>query len=388
MFSSQTNWQLQPNRLSLLIEEKKKNGDPLLDLTISNPLQSDIEYPVDVILAALGKPESLSYAPEPRGLLSAREAVVRYYAAKQIQVDPKQIVLTASTSEVYSFLFTLLCEAGDTVLIPAPSYPLFEHLAQLSHVSTRSYQLRYDGEWHIDIDSLWRALTSATKAIVVVSPHNPTGMFLKNEELGALNEMCAKHNLALIVDEVFADYGFDDDSRRVRCTAANSPSLTFTLNGISKLCGLPQLKLGWIVVSGEEGVRSEALQRLEMIADTFLSVNTPVQSALPELLAASVLVRGQILTRVHQNYQFLMQALSVDSPLSLLHVEGGWSAVVRVPKTKSEEEWALWLLHESGVHAFPGYFFEFPTDGHLVLSLLTEPRVFRKGVGEMLRLIR
>ncbi len=388
MFSSQTNWQLQPNRLSQLLEEKKKAGERILDLTVSNPLQSNIEYPVELLLAALGKPESLSYAPEPRGLLSAREAVARYYAAKQIQVDPIQIVLTASTSEAYSFLFTLLCEAGENILVPAPSYPLFEHLARLNHVNTHSYKLRYDGEWHIDIDSLGRALTSATKAIVVVSPHNPTGMFLKNEELEALNEACARHKLALIVDEVFVDYGFDDDSRRVRCTAANSPPLTFTLNGISKLCGLPQLKLGWIVVSGEEGVRSEALQRLEMIADTFLSVNTPVQSALPELLAASVLVRSQILTRVHQNYQFLMHALRIDSPLSLLHVEGGWSAVVRVPKTKSEEEWALWLLQESGVHVFPGYFFEFPTDGHLVLSLLTEPCVFRKGVQEMQRLIR
>ncbi|MBI5472979.1 MAG: pyridoxal phosphate-dependent aminotransferase [Ignavibacteriae bacterium] len=386
MFSARTNWHLQPNNLAQLLAEKKNGGNPILDLTISNPLQAAFAYPVEAIRNVLSKPASISYSPDPIGLLSAREAVAQYYLAKHIVVDPLQIVLTASTSEAYTFLFKLLCNAGDSVLVPAPSYPLFEHLAQLDHVETKAYQLRYDGEWHIDFSSIRNALTSSTKAIIVVSPHNPTGMFLKAEELAMLNSIANNAGIALIIDEVFADYGFDDDARRAESTAANNSSLTFTLNGISKSCGLPQLKLGWIVASGEGA--SEALQRLEMIADTYLSVNTPVQVALAELLELSATVRAQIQSRTRQHYHFLKQQIDTDSPLSILNAEGGWSAVVRIPNTKSEEEWAIELLRESGVYVHPGYFFEFSTNGYLIVSLLTAPEIFRRGVGEIVKLIR
>jgi len=388
VFSSRTDWHRQPNRLSQLLGERRKNGKPIYDLTISNPTEAGIEYPSEDILDALAQPQSLRYNPNPQGLLSAREAVAGYYEAKQIDVPPSNIILTASTSEAYSHLFTLLCEEGDNVLVPTPSYPLFEFLAQLNHVSIQHYHLRYDGEWLVDIESVKRAITPSTKAIVVINPHNPTGMFLKSEELRALSEECAKHSLALIADEVFAEYAFSRDDRRVASTANHDDILTFTLNGISKSCGLPQLKLGWIVASGKEEVKSEALQRLEIVADTFLSVNTPVQVALPVLLKTGEVVQQRIRERVEANLTHLRNAIGKNSPLSLLSSEGGWYAILKIPNTRSEEEWALKLLDEVGVYVFPGYFFEFQESSYFVLCLLTERGVFEKGIGEMIKIIQ
>jgi aspartate/methionine/tyrosine aminotransferase len=379
MFSSRTNWHRQPNRLSQSLDERRRSGKLIFDLTISNPTEAGIEFPSEEILSAIAQPQSLLYTPDPKGLLSAREAIAEYYFSKRIDVHPSQIVLTASTSEAYSFLFTLLCKAGDDVLIPTPAYPLFEFLSQLNHVHLKPYHLRYDGEWHIDVDSVRRTISSSTKAIVVINPHNPTGMFLKREERRALSEVCQEKNLALIVDEVFVDYGLQIGENIVGSTAGNSSALTFTLNGISKLCGLPQLKLGWIVVSGSGEEKSEALHRLEIIADTFLSVNTPVQVALPQLLKSGEVVRQRIRERVETNLYFLKNSLSKNLPISLLESEGGWYAILKIPNTKSEEEWVLQLLDEAGVYVFPGYFFEFQESGYLILSLLTTRDVFEKG---------
>lgn len=387
MFSSRTNWHRQPTKLSQLLDERRKNGKPIYDLTISNPTEVGIEYPETQILAALTGAESLRYSPDPKGLLSARRAVVEYYAQKNISVSPDDIILTTSTSEAYLFLFKLLCNVGDEVLAPVPSYPLFEYLAQLNDVTTMPYYLRYDGEWHLDAESVRTAVTSLTKAVIVVHPHNPTGMFVKRNELVTLNDVCRSNNLALIVDEVFSEYSFGEDEKRADSTTSNSAVLTFTLNGISKLCGLPQLKLGWIVVSGNDNPRNEALHRLEIIADTFLSVHTPVQVALSDLLNHGRNIRRQIGNRVRSNYALVRQ-LQVESPLTALSVEGGWYALLKVPKTRTEEEWCLELLANAGVYVFPGYFFEFAEGNLLVVSLLTNEEVFRKGLGEIVRIVK
>ncbi len=392
MFSSRTNWHRQQNKLSQLLDARRNSGKVIYDLTISNPTDAGFRYPSNEILSALSQPQSLHYSPDPKGMLSAREAVAEYYAAKGIRVQPSDVILTSSTSEAYSFLFKLLCNAGDEVLVPIPSYPLFEFLTQLNDVRIRPYHLRYDGEWHVDFDSVRDAITSSTRAIVVVSPHNPTGMFLKSEEHRALSAAAMQHGLALIVDEVFSEYGKDD--RRVRSTqrvgsstASNSDVLTFTLNGISKLCGLPQLKLGWIVVSGNEEAKNEALHRLEIIADTFLSVNTPVQVALSQLMEVGEVVREQIRERVQTNFSFIKLTIE-HSPLSVLSTEGGWYAVLKIPSTKTEEEWALKLLDDAGVYVFPGYFFEFRENGYLVVSLLGERDVFKNGMEAIARIVK
>ncbi len=385
MFSSRTEWHSRPNALAHVLDRVRSEGKTIYDLTISNPTEVGIIYPSEEICSALAQAEVLCYKPEPLGMLQAREAVAAYYASRTISYAASQIVLTASTSEAYAWLFMLLCEAGEHVLVPSPSYPLFEYLARMHHVQVRSYRLLYDGEWHIDVDSLRHAVSPSTKAIVVVSPHNPTGMFVKRDELAELTAIAARHGLALIVDEVFSEYAFAADERRLTRLAQEHHLLTFTLNGISKLCGMPQLKLGWIVVSGPEAQRHEALRRLEIIADTFLSVNTPVQVALPQLLKAGEQIREQIHERVRVNYQLLTKAVPATSPVSVLRAEGGWFAVLRMPRTRSDEEWAIRLLDGSGVYVFPGYYFDFAESGFLVISLLTTPETLQKGIGEIVR---
>ena len=386
MFSSRTDWHRQPNLLNQLVEQLRRERKPFCDLTISNPTECGIQYPAELI-SALAQPESLHYLPGPKGLLSARNAVVSYYGEKGIPLNPDHIVLTASTSEAYSMVFRLLCEPGDEVLVPVPSYPLFEFLARLNDVVIRPYQLRYDGEWHVDIGSASQALTGRTRAIIAVSPHNPTGMFLKKSELAALSSMAGANGQALVVDEVFADYGFDDGAGRVVSSASGSSALTFTLNGISKLAGLPQMKLGWIVVSGPADQRTEALGRLEIIADTYLSVNTPVQNGLPQLLEYGNEIRRKIRERTSDNLATARRLIPVDSTCTLLNSEGGWYAILQVPRTRTGEEWSIGLLKEEGVHVHPGYFFDFESDNVLVLSLLPEPRQFEDGMRRIISYI-
>ena len=293
------------------------------------------------------------------------------------------LLLTASTSEAYTYLFKLLADPGDRVLVPRPSYPLFEFLAALESVEVGQYPLRYDGTWHVDFDELEKTITPRTRAIVVVNPNNPTGSYLKRPELERLEDLCVAHGLALVSDEVFCDYALTADSSRVTTLAGSRKALTFSMSGLSKVIGMPQLKLGWIAVSGPGA--AEACERLEWIADTFLSVATPVQVALPQLLEAGLPVQKQIATRTEGNLQWLRTFLR-GTALNLLSVEGGWYAVVQVPRTRTEEEWVLELLRTHQVLVQPGYFYDFESEAFLVLSLLTPEAVFREGVERLLRM--
>lgn len=353
---------------------------PLLDLTESNPTRAGIEYPVDEIVTALADQRALLYEPDPRGARVAREAVAAYYARRGVEVDPARVVLTASTSEAYTFLFKLLCEPGDAVLVPVPSYPLFEHLAHVEAVSPSAYALEHGIGWRVDASALVDAHTPRARAVLVVSPNNPTGSSLRRNELDLLVDFCVERDLALVCDEVFADYHYGDDARRIASVAAENRALTFTLNGLSKVAGLPQLKLGWIVVNGPEPLVARVMERLEFIADLFLSVGTPVQIALPRLLEIAPIVRARILERVVENRAWLGERLGAAHECELLPADGGWYATLRVPRVRGEEELVLALVEEEGVIVQPGYFFDYPREGMLVSSLLTEPQAFRAGM--------
>lgn len=364
-FSRRLRWAQPANRLSQLIAEKRKAGAAILDLTESNPTRVGIVYPPG-LLNALANERGLVYEPTPRGLESARRAVAEYYG-RAIPIE--RILLTASTSEAYSYLFQLLADPGDEILSPRPSYPLFDFLAGLSSVNIRQYPLRYDGSWHIDFEALEGVITQKTRAIVVVNPNNPTGSFLKRDELGRLESLAARHGIAIIADEVFGS--------PATTLAGERTALTFSMSGLSKVAGLPQLKLGWIVASGPR--YAAAMEALELIADTYLSVSTPVQVALPNLLKAGASIRAQIEARTTANLEHLRHALA-GSAGNPLNVEGGWYAVVRVPRTHSEEEWVLRLLEEQNVVVQPGFFFDFESEAFLVLSLLTPPETFAEGL--------
>jgi aspartate/methionine/tyrosine aminotransferase len=372
-FSGRISWGVERNRIARAIESRR--GE-LLDLTQSNPTQAGIEYQVQAILDALTDPRVLQYDPTPVGLPVAREAVSQYYDGR---VDPGNVVLTASTSEAYSYLFKLLCDPGDEILVPRPSYPLFEFLAGIESVRVLHYPMHYHDRWYIDTHALEQAVTERTRAVVFVNPNNPTGSFLKQHEFEFLEEMCSSRRMALIVDEVFADYALTPDASRVATTALADAALTFTLSGLSKVCGLPQMKLGWIVASGLEELRRPSLERLELIADTFLSAGTPVQVAAPALLEMRHGVQEQIRARTCSNLAYLRSALAQTSG-SVLDVEAGWYATVQAPRVRSEEEWVLRLIEERGVLVQPGFFFDFEQEAFLIVSLLTEPPEFRAGV--------
>lgn len=375
-----------PNRLSRLAEEKRRSGARILDLTESNPTRAGIEYPED-LLAPLADPAGLVYTPLPLGLPEARRAVADDFRRRGHELQPERVLLTASTSEAYSFLFKLLLDPGDVVLVPRPSYPLFDFLARLEGAATASYDLDYDDEWHLSVARLAERVTAKTRAVCVVNPNNPTGSFLKKDEAARLLGLCAGRGLALISDEVFADYAFGDDPRRASSLAADGEALVFSLGGLSKSCGLPQLKLGWIAVSGPAAARGEALSLLELIADSYLSVSTPVQRAARHLLARLPELQAPIQARVTANLG-LLKRLADGSPATLLRVEGGWYAVLQVPRTLSEEERVLRLLERRDVLVHPGFFFDFPGEAYLVLSLLPREAEFARGVEAVLRDVR
>jgi alanine-synthesizing transaminase len=385
MFSRRFKWDLEPTRFARLIEEKKRAGARLLDLTESNPTRAGFDYPAEEILAALAKTPSMLYEPAPRGLFVAREAVAEYYAERGFDVDPERIHLTASTSEAYSFLFKLLADQGESVLVPQPSYPLFEFLAALEGVELRPYELHYvhTAGWRIDFDSVEKAVAPNTRAIILVSPNNPTGSFTKLSEVEQLNSICARHDLALIADEVFGDYGFADDRGRAKSMVSNDSSLTFVMSGLSKILALPQMKLGWVVTNGPADLREEAIERLDFIADTFLSVAAPVQHSARPWLRLRRSMQVQILDRVRANLHWL-HAVTEESPLRLLSVEGGWYASLELPRQFTEEEWAMTLLEKDDVLTHPGYFFDFPREAFLVLSLLPRAEIFREAVSRIL----
>lgn len=384
MFSARFKWDLETNQLAQTLAEKKEQGAPILDLTESNPTRAGFDYPASEILPALADPGALLYEPQPQGLLSARKAVADYYHSRGETVAPEDIFLSASTSEAYAWLFKLLADQGDEILIPQPGYPLCDFLAALEGLALRPYELAWTPQngWRIDFDSIIRAITPRTRAIIIITPNNPTGSFIRPAELETLTEICAARQLALIVDEVFADYALDPATGGAIPLTADSPALKFVLNGLSKTLALPQLKLGWIITSGPERLKREAIARLELIADTFLSVNTPVQQALPELMKLRGKLQSQILNRVRGNYEWLGETLK-PSPCRLLKIQGGWSAVIEAPRFHSEEEWVIRLLAEDNVLAHPGYFFDFNREAFLILSLLAPPSVFREGVSRL-----
>jgi len=381
MFSSRLNWGIPANPLSRLLAQKRASGASILDLTESNPTSAGFSYPVDHILNALADPRSLCYEPAPAGILAARSAVSGYYGGI---VDAERILLTASTSEAYALLFKLLADPGDEILVPRPSYPLFDFLAALESVRVVEYPLVYHAGWETDFDALGRKITPRTRAIVVVNPNNPTGSYLKKSELSELTSLCRRHDLAILSDEVFSDYALAEDARRVSSLVNLDEVLTFSLSGLSKLVGLPQLKLGWIAASGPAQARQEAHERLELIADTYLSVGTPVQWAAAPLLALRESMQGQILQRVRGNLAYLKSQIVPDSPWRVLEPEGGWYAVIQAPRIHTEEDWVLTLLGEDHVLIQPGFFFDFESEAFLVASLLTPPEIFQEGIRRIL----
>lgn len=384
MFASRTNWRLETNRFTRALEEHRRSGKEVLDLTASNPTVCGLAYPEHEILQALADRRALIYEPESKGLREAREAVAAYYNERKgfggssAAIDPERVLLVSGTSEAYSHIFRLLCEAGDEVLVPAPSYPLFEFLADLADIRLVSYPLLYDHGWQIDFSSLRAALTDRTRAVMIVHPNNPTGSFVKPREAEELSEICFAREMAIVADEVFLDYG--NELEPPRTFAFNSAALTFTLSGLSKVSLLPQMKLAWTVVSGPESPVQTAVERLEIIADTYLSPSTPVQLAFPKLLAHGSGLRTQLEKRIFANLGVLEHQLRESELLTVLDREGGWYAVLRVPVTRTDEDLAVALLERCGVLVHPGHFFNFPRDGFLVLSLIASEAQFQEGV--------
>ena len=384
MFSSRTNWPLAPNRLSELLSERRTRGLPILDLTESNPTRCGFNFDAEEILAPLRDSHALTYQPDPRGLRIARQAVAQYYTEREVQIDPDQIFLTSSTSEAYSYVFRLLANPGDRIFAPQPSYPLFDFLGALNDVEVAGYPLIYVDGWQVDLEALASRWTSNARAVLVVHPNNPTGSYLQKHELKRMTEICGEHQAAIIADEVFADYGFGADERRVPTHADDAGILNFTLSGLSKICALPQMKLGWIVVTGPEKLRRQAQARLEVIADTYLSVSAPVALATPAWLARRHAIQSQVLERVQANLRKLDELLTPGLPVSRLRVEGGWYAILKVPATRTDEDWAAELLTQEGVSVHPGHFYDFPSEGYLVVSLLPARDAFAHALGRVI----
>jgi alanine-synthesizing transaminase len=383
MFSKRTAWRLQPNRLAQTLDQRKKSGLPIFDLTESNPTRCGLSPDSQSILEALNDPRSLAYEPDPRGVLEARRAVSDYYMERGAAIDPQNIFLTTSTSESYSYLFRLLADPGDNVLVPQPSYPLFDFLGGLNDLDLVPYSLLYDHGWQIDLASFQSRFTARTRAILVVHPNNPTGSFMQPSELGALTEFCQARGCALIVDEVFADYAHDPAGPLLRTLAGASQTLTFTLSGLSKIAALPQMKLGWIVVNGPEREKAEACARLEVIADTYLSVSAALGYALPKWIELRHSIQPRILARVRGHLAQLDRCLAQQRLITRFVTEGGWYAILKLPAVRSDEEWAIELLRQDGVYVHPGHFFDMPSEGHLVISLLPESQAFEAGIRKL-----
>jgi aspartate/methionine/tyrosine aminotransferase len=383
-FSSRTLFSRTLNPLAKALAKRRADGGPVIDLTESNPTRVGLPRPEPGLLAT---PSAFTYEPEPSGLRSAREAVAAHLASHGAAVSPEHLVLSASTSEAYSWLFKLLCDPGDNVLVPAPSYPLFQFLTQLEGVELWPYRLPRAHGFGLDVDAVAAARDLRTRAVLVVNPGNPTGHYLHEGELTALAELCAETDMALICDEVFSDFAWDTEPGRVTTVAGRSlPMLTFSLSGLSKVAGQPGLKLGWMHVGGPMAERDEALARLELVADTYLSVSTPVQQALPMLLAEAPRFQAALLERVKENRQRLLAARPAQAPWDVIPAHGGWNAVLRIPLEPGEEATCLALL-DAGVLVQPGYFYDFIGGAGLVLSLLPPPDVFSAALGPLVRVL-
>jgi aspartate/methionine/tyrosine aminotransferase len=381
MFSARLSHGAGRNRLTIALEERRAAGLPIVDLTLSNPTRAGFIYPPGLLMP-LAHERGLCYDPMPFGLPDARKAVSDDFARRGSNVPSERIVLTTSTSEAYSLLFKLLCDPGDAVLAPRPSYPLVEHLTDLDATVLESYALELHGAWSIDLDGLRATLASAAargrraRAIITISPNNPTGWVLTPEDARTVSALARDNDVALIIDEVFADYRFDNKLPAMM----QDDVLTFRLGGLSKTVGLPQLKLGWIAVSGPATLVDDAMERLETICDTYLSVSTPVQAAAADLLREGAAIRAQIQLRVWRNLEQLTAVAAAHPACSLLRPDGGWYAVVQVPAIVSEEALVVGLLDRTGVLVHPGYFFDFDREAFLVVSLLPEPAIFHHAV--------
>jgi alanine-synthesizing transaminase len=385
VFSSRSGADLTPNRLARALSQRRAAGTPFIDLTLSNPTRAGFVYPED-LLAPLSSARGLVYEPSAFGLLEARRAVAAEYARRGIQLAADRIVLTASTSEAYSLLFKLVADNGDEVLVPRPSYPLFAHLARLDAIVSREYDLEYHGAWSIDFASVERGVTPRTRALLLVSPNNPTGSFVTEPELDRLADICAPRGIAIIADEVFADYELSPGpARRWARVLDRGDVLSYSLGGLSKSAGLPQVKLAWIGAGGPDEAVTKSLDRLELICDTYLSVSTPVQAAAAELLSRGAAIREQIAGRVSANYRMLVDRAAATPSCRVLHAEGGWYAIVQVPAIETEEDLVLRLLTRDGVLTHPGYFFDFPREAFLVVSLLVPPVPFATAVDRLFR---
>ena len=406
MFAKRTYWNTTPNRLAAALEARKRQGGPVVDLTESNPTKAGLEYDYRAIQQALAGPAAATYAPDALGLPAARQAVCGYYLERGLAVPSRRCWLTTGSSEGYSHLFRLLADPGDEILSPVPSYPLLDLLADINDVQLVRYPLLYDHGWQLDLEALAAKITSLSRAIVIVSPNNPTGSLLSTAQLSGLVEIATAHELAIIADEVFADYLWQPNQPArpagmeehgvvlppvskpgdpAQSLVAVDDCLTFTLNGLSKIAALPQMKLGWIVANGPDEIVSAALERAEVIADTYLSVGTPVQQAASELLKLAKPLQEQILKRVRRNLQFLDACLAEEAcPCSRLRAEAGWYAILRIPNIGSDEDWAVELLEQDGVYVHPGRFFDFTQDGYLVISLIVRPEAFQKGARKVL----
>jgi len=377
MFSDRTNWNLDTNRLSRALTEHRASGKPLLDLTASNPTECGFEYDELAIQRALAAPEALRYEPNPKGRRVARQDVAAYYAGRGDEVSVDDLILTVSTSEAYSFVFRTLCNPGDEILIPAPSYPLFSFLADIQDVKLVRYPLLYDHGWQIDFHALEQAVTARARGVIVVNPNNPTGHFCRPEDVDRLNQICSPRGMAIIADEVFLDFSLD--SSHPTSFASNAGAVTFTMSGLSKISGLPQMKAAWLLTTGPAEMKSQALARLDVIADAFLSMNAPVQLAIPAFLDMRRAFQEQWMARVRKNLTELDRQCAAQKSCSRLRVEGGWYAVLRVPATCPDEELAIDLLKAKGVYVHPGHFYDFPADGYLIVSLITPERDFAEG---------
>jgi aspartate/methionine/tyrosine aminotransferase len=386
MFSQRTSWDRTPTPLAHLLERKRILGQEILDLTESNPTRCGLGPSAKHISTLLNNPYTAVYHPDPRGLRPARQAIAEWYGRRGISVNPDSVILTAGTSEAYLFLFSLLCDAGDEIVIPRPGYPLLEFLARTRDVQAREYELRYDGEWVIDMTSLQTQLNSRTRAVIVVHPNNPTGSYVKAEERNRINSLLDDKLISLIADEVFWTYPMQQEMP-LASFAQGDKALTFVLSGISKVLGLPQLKLSWIIVAGEEAFKEEAIERLEILADLLLSVSMPVQGALPRLMEISEEFAGPIRERVEENLALLHSAAAVHGGVDVLHCEGGWSAILRLPRVHSDEEWALVLLEQHGILVHPGRQFELSNRSFVVVSLLPERKIFTTGIERLLNAV-
>jgi len=379
MFSSRFNYELSDNLLNNLLKEKNSNSEKILDLTISNPTLAGFDFNSSEILSAISGAESIQYNPNPRGLLTARSAVSNYYKNAGYVIKPDSIFLTSGTSEAYSFLFKLLTNPGDEILIPQPSYPLIDFIANLENINAVEYPLIYDGNWEININKIKERITEKTKAIIIINPNNPTGSYVKKQEIEKLNEICSGKEIAIISDEVFLDYKIDKNVD-VTSLAGNTKTLTFVLSGISKICALPQLKLSWIQINTDKKLFSKVSERLEIITDTYLSVGTPVQLAAEYLIKNRLYIQKQIIKRINKNLELIAKKVVNSEKILLYKPEGGWYVILKFSSKMNDEERCLKLLKEFNVYIHPGYFFDFTEDGYVVLSLITPEEDYQKGI--------